>query len=307
MKAQIIENFEQLLKLTFDNNDNVLYRGQSLEYCELVPGIFREQVKNYIKKEHGNPETAALMYFKRCVSTLESAISTPNTAEDWMFLAQHNGIPTRLLDWTSNILKALFFAVIDNPSNNGEIYILNIKKLNELSNAAEIFDTTNEKKYEFLINDAFALQDKDKTKLKNDLKLNNETIYPLSIIPYFIRNKRMENQEGTFTIHPPEFSDLYNLTDDFPEIIERYIIPHHLKRDFEKKTSKTGYRLFYTISRFRRCISKSEKIVDIKLKFRKSILFYNKFLHLIKKTCNMRVFFILKFSLIIDNRMQIRR
>ena len=49
----------------------------------------------------------------------------------WLFLAQHYGVPTRLLDWSENPLVAAYFAVLDDPNDDGCIWALGTRGLNE--------------------------------------------------------------------------------------------------------------------------------------------------------------------------------
>ncbi len=93
-----------------------VFRGQPLESMELKPSsgrgekydpLFEERVFNAFKKD-------ARLH-----------MNLPATNDwDWLALGQHFGLPTRLLDWTTNPLVACFCALLDERNSGKDAVVV---------------------------------------------------------------------------------------------------------------------------------------------------------------------------------------
>ena len=103
----------QLKNKAENNSADLLFRGQSEDY-PLLPKLGRLYLKGSTMT---NTETIMLAEFKRGIVPLTEF----NPENDWdlLALAQHHGLPTRLLDWTYSALVALWFTVKSAPRDRG--------------------------------------------------------------------------------------------------------------------------------------------------------------------------------------------
>lgn len=97
---------------------NMLYRGVPDSGYQLVPSIGRRKAKE--AKLHADYERAVFEDFKQ--RALPYISREPRDDMEWLFLAQHYGIPTRLLDWTRSPLFALYFACEQHPEKDCAVY-----------------------------------------------------------------------------------------------------------------------------------------------------------------------------------------
>ena len=124
MSDETLEEFwAKMMKIAYDlpSGPEMLFRGVTDENYTLAPSIGRDTAQNtgnYIDTLEEN----LLNEFKRL--TVPILKSSPQSEFEWLFLAQHYGLPTRLLDWSSNPLIGLFFATEREDEKDGAIYYL---------------------------------------------------------------------------------------------------------------------------------------------------------------------------------------
>ena len=97
-----------------------LYRGVSNSDYKLIASIGR-YYKKIDKDTLYDREQKVFKLFKN-EAALYQDVSTLNNW-DVLALAQHYGLPTRLLDWSLNPLVALFFAVSQDYNSDGSVYV----------------------------------------------------------------------------------------------------------------------------------------------------------------------------------------
>jgi hypothetical protein len=89
---------------------SVLYRGQSESHWPLIPSLFR-RTPRLGGNTFPNWETVMDLIYSAFRKRVHPFMDDKNLSpQDLLALGQHNGLPTNLLDWTSNPLIALYFA-----------------------------------------------------------------------------------------------------------------------------------------------------------------------------------------------------
>lgn len=99
------------------------FRGQADSAWGLTPAVARNA-------GHLRDETNMLKHFMR--DGVNRSSLRPGNSWEWLALAQHYGIPTRLLDWTEHPLVALYFAceASSNDPVDGRLFELDPEALN---------------------------------------------------------------------------------------------------------------------------------------------------------------------------------
>jgi hypothetical protein len=132
MKNKEITNLSEYIKYISNHEHQHVcqwfFRGHGNESFSLTPSFFRidldstysnwERLETYIIEEFKKESISHLKY-------------TPTNHIEWLIMAQHYGLPTRLLDWSTNSLVALYFACEDYSNGfNSNVWMYGLASVN---------------------------------------------------------------------------------------------------------------------------------------------------------------------------------
>ncbi|MFA5422706.1 MAG: FRG domain-containing protein [Phycisphaerae bacterium] len=167
------------------------FRGNTDLTQRLTPSALR-----YTNASLRNKALDLLSDFKRFGEMKIPKIPATNEEFKWVQLAQHYGLPTRLLDWTRNAAIALYFACYKEFEKDGAVFLLNPIDLNRETSPkdARIFDPHKDSK---LINKYLEL----------DGNRNPDGLLTIAINPTW-NSERIMLQQGVFTLHGSKYFTL---------------------------------------------------------------------------------------------------
>jgi hypothetical protein len=113
---------------------NLWYRGVNMHFDDQAPGVYRKDFTERAAKVKikGDIEDKRLRLERDMISnfrTAGAAFLSKYSPTEMYFSAQHFGMPTRLLDWSTNPLAALFFACEGKESQDGFVYAMDSGKV----------------------------------------------------------------------------------------------------------------------------------------------------------------------------------
>lgn len=108
---------DEKILIPAEDNYSLLYRGQHCDYPTLLPTLYRKNLSSVEMLVH----RMRYMMFRELVSShpiVKKYFIPNNYYVDYLGLAQHYGLSTKVLDFTSSIDIAIFFAIC--PYNNSD-------------------------------------------------------------------------------------------------------------------------------------------------------------------------------------------
>jgi hypothetical protein len=218
MKNKIItsiESFISEIRMDYEEWNTTTFpwfRGEPTVNTPLLPKLYRKT-----SDDGGNRENQLNQFFRMKAPTLGYGF-TPDRGriDEWLFLMQHVGLPTRLLDWTEGALVALYFALRE---DRPVVWMLDPVQLNRLSTTDKIADNVFPLSWVTPKDGSINIGSENfRGAWESDRR---GTDFPIAVHPTNI-HPRMSAQKSCFTIHGKKKIPICDLVDE--RILIKYII-----------------------------------------------------------------------------------
>lgn len=229
-----------------------IFRGHSNIEYKLLPSIFREESINSSTEttKYSQLEFNILSDFISEANRFAKEIQSDNYIA-WLELAQHFGVPTRLLDFTENPLVALYFACENISSIDAAVCVLNVPSYNKKfygSNSYFVLSNLSKQNVNSII-DAEIVRQYFQTQHHNNPSFLQ---FPWIYKPCYIE-ERMTLQSSIFMLWAAQRRDLdyfmeekdyllfgENVKNKEDGILGKIIIPHNVKKHIIKQLNLLG-------------------------------------------------------------------
>jgi hypothetical protein len=164
------------------------FRGEPESETPLLPKLYRNPTGH-------SSENIIVQRFRSLGPAYGSGlpVPTPEHNDHWLYVMQHVGVPTRLLDWTEGLLQATFFA-LNGSGGNAIVWMMDPCQLNNLSEI--YFADPNEFPISWGNEHSPAVKNIQAAFQSDSMGMS----YPICFIPTYI-HPRMAVQRSTFTVH----------------------------------------------------------------------------------------------------------
>lgn len=169
------------------------YRGQQRTAWRLLPSLYRDMapVAPRFEREITRDFQARSVIF----------LGAPASPSSILFVMQHYGLPTRLLDWTTNPVVALFFAVEEISSNDdATVWVLSPWRLNELTARRRTVPMASHTAFRHYTLSGYA-QTAPTAKLPLAVNVHHD-------------NERVRAQDAAFTVHGNQRTPIEDIQDE---------------------------------------------------------------------------------------------
>ncbi len=198
-----ISDFFEFLRVFTSEKENYMYRGVRLKSYKLIPSVGRLRKKDGSHLEIDDEKLILKLFKKKAYPFIKEYKEDPI---ELLSIAQHHGLPTRLLDWSYNPLIAAFFAVENEIKEN---YLSEDERFSCIYAAQYVYIDIEEELHPFEISE----------------------------IKRFVPkhwDSRIVTQNGLFTIHPNPREEWQ------PESLIKILISQNVRKKIKRVLYKMG-------------------------------------------------------------------